>query len=111
MAKTSNPGVVQTLTAFTPPIGEKLFVKADGTLCGAGELAAGVSMNSVDSDSKTLGICCTGIVPVLAGGTCTINSKAESDANGKAVDLTTGEPLGIFMDSGSTGDEVRVLLK
>ena len=110
MAKTSNPGVIQTLTDFTPPIEEKRFVKASGVLCGAGELAAGVSMNTVDSDSKTLSICCSGIVPVTAGGTCTIDGKAGSDANGKAVDYTTGEVLGIFMDTGSSGD-VRVLLK
>jgi hypothetical protein len=111
MGKTSNTGVVQTLTTFTTPIEEGRFVKPSGALCGAGELAGGVSMNTVDSESKTLSICCTGIVPVTAGGTCTIDGKAGSDANGKAVDYTTGEVLGIFFDSGSADEKVRVLLK
>ena len=111
MALTVNPGVKQTLTEFTAPISGNRFVKADGTLCGAGEKPLGISMHDVDAESKTLGLCLTGIWTVVAGGTCTKNNECESDANGKAVNLSTGKSCGVLMDSGSTGQEVRVCIR
>lgn len=111
MALTTNTGVVQTFVVFTPPIEEKRFVKGDGTLCGAGEKAAGVSMNSVTADSKTLSVCLTGVTIVTAGGTCTAGTEAESNSNGKAINLSAGKTNGVFLDSGSTDDEVRILVR
>lgn len=111
MALTITPGLTVTLTSFTAPIDEKRFAKADGTLCGAGEKPLGITVNTVDSESKTLGVAITGIQIVIAGGTCTAGYECESDANGKAVNLTTGKSCGVLMDSGSAGQEVRVCIR
>lgn len=53
-----------------------------------------------------------GIAVVLAGGTCTQDTGAASDANGKAVNAAgSARVIGVFLDSGSAGDYVRVLLQ
>lgn len=111
MGLTITPGQTVTLTVFTQPISDKRFVKADGTLCGAGEKPLGISVNAVDADSKTLGVAITGVQIVEAGGTCIVGNECESDANGKAQDITTGKSCGILMDSGTAGQEVRVCIR
>ncbi len=110
MGLTQILGDVATLTAFTVGLSEKRFVKSDGTLCGAGVKALGVSLNTTDATSKTLSVATSGIVIVTAGGTCTINNECESTAEGKATNLSTGKSNGVLMDSGSSGQEVRVRL-
>ncbi len=110
MAETFIPGVIITVVS-TAATDEKRFLKGDGNLCGAGERAIGVTMNTVDAAGKGIGTMITGVALVTAGGSVSANAEVESDANGKAVTLSTGKANGITLNSASAGEELRVVIR
>jgi hypothetical protein len=110
MAETFVPGITIT-TISTAGTFEKRFLKGDGSLCRAGERAIGVSTNSTDAAGKTIGTMITGVALVEAGGSVTANSEVESDANGKAVTISTGKANGIALNSASAGEDLRVVIR
>lgn len=73
----------------------------------AGDSAVGVSMNSAVS-GEVLEIA-DGIVMVEAGGVIAANGIVQSDANGKAVAMSTGTPIGIAVTaSAASGNIIAV---
>lgn len=98
------------------------FVKADGTLCGAGGKALGILQNSPKS-GRAAGIRVFGGSKLVLGGTVAVGDYIASDASGKGVKATvasvlagTPEPLAgdhviaIALDAGVSGDTVAVML-
>lgn len=81
---------VLTITATGPVpanVTKELFVKADGSLCGAGEAAAGISAYDADAGQE-LAIHAIGVFAVKAAAAIAVGDDVTSDANGKAVKWT-----------------------
>jgi len=89
---------------------KNLFIGFDGALCGANAKALGVSNADADSDEQ-LPVTVVGIALIKSGAALSAGAKIASDASGKAVTYSTGEPNGFALDSASGTDElIRVLL-
>lgn len=110
MAETFKPGVIDTLTSAST-VAFKRFVKGDGSQCGTGEKAIGVSMHEVDAAGKSLGTMVTGIALVEAGATVTAGQEIESDADGKGIPLSTGKSNGVAANSCSSGQDIRLAIR
>lgn len=80
---------------------EKRFFKADGSLCGAGEQAAGVSVSAAAATGDVFGGCLLGLAIVATGGSVSVGDYVESDADGKAVVKDEGISMGLVMEVGT----------
>lgn len=84
--------------------------------CGAGEVALGVAETSADHTlhSSATGRRCNvltgGVVRVTVSGDITAGDKVASGAAGVAVTFTTGQPMGIALNTAADGGIVEVLL-
>lgn len=106
--KTYNPGVVVSIQS-TADLTKFRFVGFDGSHCGNGAKALGVT--EVDyKNGEVVGLITTGIALVEAGGNVSVGAKLQSDANGKAITYASGEVNGYSLDSGASGDLIRVKL-
>lgn len=79
---------------------------ADGTTP-----ALGVSnrLGAPDADDLRVDVTMSGIAEVEAGAEVTLSGPAMADADGKAIDATTGNyVIGHFLTSGTTGDRVTI---
>jgi hypothetical protein len=89
-------------------VNRRRFVMADsngkGAQATAGVSVIGVSMNSTKA-GETLEIA-DGIVIVEAGAAITPNAIVQSDANGKAITMTTGTPVGTALSGASAAGEM-----
>lgn len=78
--------------------------------CVAGDKSIGVSMYDAPINGK-VGIVREGIVPVTSGAAVTAGTEVQSDANGKAITLAAGKPLGYAMSGvGAADTDLEVLL-
>lgn len=78
---------------------------------GAGAAVVGVLTDKPNAADKPGALQIGGIALVLAGGTCTKDMPAASDASGKAVNATgSNRTFGVFLDTGGAGDRVRVIM-
>jgi hypothetical protein len=102
-----HPGITTTMIS-TGIIPAYRFVKADGSLCGAGALAYGITEAGAEAAGKALAVTLNGEVLIELGGTVAAGAKVESDVSGKAVTLSTGEFAGVVRDAGSAGQKVRI---
>lgn len=85
-----------------------LFIKHDGTVCGAGDTAVGVSLRNAEA-GEAFPVALDGIVEVQAGGSFSAGDFVKSDANGKAVAAEAGDTAnGIALEDGSDGATVPV---
>ncbi len=93
---------------------EKYFMALSSgklAVAGAGASVIGVLDDDPSSDGAAGRVQNGGIAVVLAGGTCTRDLGAASDASGKAVNASgSARVIGTFLDTGSSGDYVRVIL-
>jgi hypothetical protein len=87
------------------------FIAADGSVCGAGDKAYGITEAGADAAGKALDVVLNGEVLIELGGSVSANAEVESDANGCAVTLASGKSNGIVRDAGSSGDKVRMTLR
>jgi hypothetical protein len=110
MAETFKPGVIDNLVS-AGAVAFKRFVKGDGSQCGAGAKAYGISMDEVSSAGEPISIMVTGIALVEAGATVTAGQEIESDANGKGIPLDTGKSNGVAGNSCSAGQDIRVAIR
>jgi len=109
MSKTICPGLIYTVSGAAADTEKGLFIKHDGTVCGAGETALGISYDEADENGD-LAVVLDGIVEVQAGGSISAGDFVKSDANGKAVAAEAGDTaLGYALEDGSDG--VMVLVK
>jgi hypothetical protein len=77
----------------------------------AGAAVVGVLTDKPDADGEPGALQIGGIALVRAGGTCTKDLPAASDASGKAVNASGSDrTFGVFLDTGGSGDDVRVIL-
>ncbi len=116
----SSMKTAQVPTYISRPAGSDLSTKqnffvtlSSGKLAiaGAGAPVVGVLDDKPNADGVFGRVQIAGIAVVIAGGTCTADSSAASDANGKAVNATgSNRIVGVFLESGVAGDFVRVLL-
>jgi len=85
---------------------------ADGNvkLAAAGDAVLGVSTDINSAEGRPCDVQFDGIAKIELGGSVTFGDKLASDANGKAVAATSGEIGGIALDSGVSGDFIRVKL-
>lgn len=87
---------------------KQVFVDFEGNICSAGKKAFGVCDVETDKD-QLAPIAVLGILLVVAGGTITKGSNITSDANGKAVVVTSTETInGYALDDGSEGEVIRI---
>ncbi|MGC2239122.1 MAG: hypothetical protein WA584_23405 [Pyrinomonadaceae bacterium] len=105
-------GCLLALIAFTDKAFR--FVKFSGgafTTCAAGESGLGVIQDEPLADQPG-NIMLSGITLVKLGGTVTAKDPIASDANGKGVKAAAGQfVFGEALDSGVSGDLIRVLLR
>lgn len=106
MALKYTPGVTGTITAAAA-MDRHVFIKATGTVCGAGEKATGITMAEVDAAGKPIGVMVSGIGLVMAGAAISQGDQLESDANGHAIPKTTGEKNGIAWSDAAQGELVQ----
>jgi hypothetical protein len=78
------------------------FIAADGSVCGAGEKAYGITEAGAEAAGKSLDVVLNGEVLIELGGSVSAGAEVESDANGCAVTLSTGKSNGIVRDGGSS---------
>lgn len=92
-----------------------LFVKA-GTATGkvkvgtAGATVIGVAPEAIAANAKG-NIEVAGVVKVKAGDSISMGALLVSDANGKAVAVTSGNSFAIALEGGASGDVIAVKLQ
>ncbi len=87
-------------------------VSADGQIdpTGDGGDADGILQNDPSAAGRAAEVAISGVVKVIAGGTCTRGGPAASDAAGEAVDPASGDViLGTFLETGADGDVISML--
>jgi len=89
-------------------------VKAPGA-DGAGDFI-GVypfEANAAKAEGDEIGVALTGVVQVLAGDTVHAGKKAalKADASGAFVEAGSGAVCGLFLQSGSAGEYVEMLVE
>lgn len=106
---TANPIGQAVSKIATEDIPVYRFVALDGSLCGAGEKALGVS--GLDIPSGKVGpVDMLGILIVEAGGTVTAGGEVESDSSGRAVDKAAGIGNGYALTAATTaGQKILVV--
>lgn len=98
--KLYKPLLIDSLKA-NEDLAKQVFVDFEGNICTAGKKAFGVCDVETDKD-QFAPIAVLGILLVVAGGTITKGSNITSDANGKAVVVTSSEAInGYALDDGS----------
>jgi len=106
--QTYKAALVDSITAAAALTGKR-FIGFDGNHAGAGAKARGVALFDTDSGAQC-SLVALGFALVTAGGSIAVGAKVESDANGKAVTLSTGELNGFACNAASTGEDVLVKL-
>lgn len=106
--KTQQPVLTTSVVALVD-LPRYRFAGFDGGLCSAGAKSLGPVAADTEADNvapiTVLGICL-----VTAGSTFATGDQVESDADGRAVKLTTGAANGIAMDVATApGDVVRIV--
>lgn len=106
--KTQQPVLTTSVVALVD-LPRYRFAGFDGGLCLAGAKSLGPVAADTEADNvapiNVLGICL-----VTAGGALAAGDEVESDADGRAVKLTTGAANGIAMDvATASGDVVRIV--
>ena len=105
--KLYKPLLIDSLKANTD-LPKQVFVDFEGNICTAGKKAFGVCDVETDKD-QLAPIAVLGILLVVAGGTITKGSNITSDANGKAVVVTSTEAInGYALDDGNEGEVIRI---
>jgi len=111
MALTFKYSVVETFDNAPTAIPENRLIKGDGSLCGAGERAIGVSVSGAEAAGKWLGVCVSGIAIVAAGASVAAGDEIESDASACGIPLSTGKANGIALDAAGSGGLFRMAIK
>ena len=105
--KLYKPLLIDSLKA-NEDLAKQVFVDFEGNICTAGKKAFGVCDVETNKD-QIAPIAVLGILLVVAGGTITKGSNITSDANGKAVVVTSTEAInGYALDDGSEGEVIRI---
>ncbi|MBM96500.1 MAG: DUF2190 domain-containing protein [Oceanospirillaceae bacterium] len=85
------------------------FIGADGDVCAAGALSPGVCEYDVAAGEQA-SVNAQGLIIVEAGGAVAAGAEVESDADGKAITLTSGKANGQALDAAAAeGDLIRIL--
>lgn len=79
-------------------------------LATADAVVLGVSMDVDAAEKRPCDVQLDGIASVECGGAISFGAKVTSDASGKAVVATSGDIAGIALESGVSGDLIRVKL-
>lgn len=109
-------GVPGTIGAPNPGYGlQYRFVKVTGAHQVGLSVAntdptVGVMQNKPQVVGQAATVAISGVSRVMAGAAITAGSKVESDANGRAVTLTTGTAKGIALASASGANEMIPVL-
>ena len=85
---------------------------ADGKvkLAGAGDACLGVTTDVDSADGRPCDVQLDGIALVECGGSVSFGAAVESDANGKAVTASATPGFATALESGASGDIIRVKL-
>ena len=106
--KTYQPLLIHSVKASSD-VEQHRFIGFDGGYCAAGNKALGVSDVSTERD-QFVPVAVFGFLLVEAGGTIEAGSAVTSDANGKAVEVSTDDEInGYSLDSAVAGQEIRIL--
>ena len=83
---------------------------ADGKvkLAGAGDACLGVTTDVDSADGRPCDVQLDGIALVECGGSVSFGAAVESDANGKAVTASATPGFATALESGASGDIIRV---
>lgn len=105
--KTYKPLLIESIKAQTD-LDKQRFIGFDGTYCSAGAKALGVS-DTATAQGQLSPVAINGVLLVKTAGAIAVSDKVESDTNGYAIALTTGECNGYAMDeSTGSGDVIRI---
>ncbi|WP_221800446.1 capsid cement protein [Oceanobacter mangrovi] len=108
MALTHHPILVISMTAAAD-LTRNRFIGADGDVCAAGALAAGIGEYDVAAGEQA-SVNAQGLIIVEAGAAVAVGAQVESDANGLAITLDTGIANGLALDAAAaSGDLIRIL--
>lgn len=106
--KLYKPLLIDSIKA-TEDIEQHRFVGFDGKYCKPGAKALGVSDVAIEN-GQYAPVAIFGVLLVEVGGTIAVGDAVTSDENGKAVKVTDGATInGYAQDSGSIGEEVRIV--
>lgn len=106
--KTKQPVLTTSVVALVD-LRRFRFAAFNGGVCAAGAKSLGSVAADTEADNvapvDVLGICL-----ITAGGAFTAGDQVESDAEGRAIKLTTGANNGIALDAATAaGDVVRIV--
>ncbi len=106
--KTYQPLLIHSVKASSD-LKEHRFVGFNGNYCAAGDKALGVcDVSTENGQYAPVGV--FGFLLVEAGGVIEAGSAVTSDANGKAVAVSSGDEVnGYALDSAVAGQEIRIL--
>jgi hypothetical protein len=109
--KTEQPILITSILAAADLSASKnLFIGFDGNICGNSAKALGV-LNAGTNQNEYAPLTCAGIALVLSGAAVSVGAKIQSNASGKAITFSSGEPNGFALDSSTGADElIRVKL-
>lgn len=109
MTQLYKPLLIDSIKAQTY-LPQQRFVGFDGNICKAGAKAYGICDVETESGQYAPATI-LGILLVEAGGAITAKSKITSDANGRAVAITSTEEVnGYSLDSATAeGDIIRII--
>ena len=79
-------------------------------LATAGAVVLGVSMDVASAEGRPCDVQLDGIALVECGGSVSFGAAVESDANGKAVTASATPGFATALESGASGDIIRVKL-
>lgn len=109
MPKLYKPLLIDSIKAQTD-LPKQRFINFDGNICSAGAKAYGIC--DVETDAGQFAPAAIfGILLVEAGGAIPAQSKITSDANGRAIPITSTEEVnGYSLDSATAeGDIIRIV--
>ena len=107
---TANPIGQAVTKRATEDIPAYRFVGLDGSLCGAGEKAHGIS--GLEIPSGKLGpVDRLGDLVVEAGAAVTAGVEVESNASGQAIPKTTGVPNGYALTAATAAGQKVLIVR
>lgn len=104
----SNPILILSVTA-SEDITAHRFVAPGGSVPDAGGNTLGAAMADTLT-GQSIPVVALGTAIVEAAGNIAANALVESDADGKAVTLDTGEVAGRALQAGAAGRKIEILL-
>lgn len=109
MQQSFHPVLTISITAAADLNDVRRFIGFDGNLCAAGAKALGTN-NATFAAGEQASVDALGVVLVEAGNAIAAGAQVESDGDGRAIPLASGQAGGWALDTAqAAGDVIRIL--